>query len=913
MEEETKCPVCLEVFPEDEPVAFALHVADCTASTTPLDAVAATELVSITARSCPMCHTVYGERMRPHEMEFHEIECARMNPKPSDSSGNGKDASGAAKTGKRSRESEDGLDTATANGALHRPVTLFPSFCALCSGGGRSLLQCAGTCARAFHSACVEQLHVSQSATAAHASASYTSSSSVRDKKSAQQAWTCGECTRGLHVCQSCGFMGQDARDLLKCSLDDCGFYFHPNCLPAAVRQHQSVLVCPRHACSQCHSVETDMRKCQSCTQCVTMKHRQCPAPPQDSSSTSTGDEHFFTCAKHTGTTVKASLAMKTRLAQGDLVLVLEYDNALLPENAKSAAPQAFNQWGVVLNAEDIDRSSQLLSVSLFSDGSVIAVGNRYVTFLASMNSFASPEVMLRTSIKWHALTEWNLRQLKPGNTDTPAAVALATCQAFRARTEALLLTLPQLQEEAARGVSFGQQHAATMRPFGSTDAPMYVFLDTRGGSRSSVNALAQLRIGERVENGSGGSETHDVDMADAQASTTRSSSTERSTGAVNGSAPSPSQPTDSNNAPVDGSPEVSALTASVVSQVVTKIVFDVVSQATKRLTNVAALVNRSCEIKVDQQPLLTSRSPLKPSFDQAKIDPWKLETSSHKAEKREEDDGPVPMELDDDLKKSSGTKRQLDISNSDDVSEEGEKTTELKRLKATAATFSGATAASSATVYMNSNSELNEVQKTALQSAFTVKGQAPQQRRPTRKQRRLASMPPGMLGELERQVTLFFEQQSEAQKRTTATYSTPSAYSVRPTMVIHRGGSRGRGLDAASHYLVTQEKRKLMCYLQGVASQACPHVIAAKCPFVTVDLMTLWDFASLERVVRTLVSNALPALQLTASPLCGKQQHVQLFACTDDGSYERIAAQPQQDWLCFCAGVRHLSAVVNP
>lgn len=893
MEEGAKCPVCLQVFPEDEAVAFALHVVDCTAPTGRLDGASTAERVPVsTARSCPMCHHVYGERMRPHEMEFHEIECARVNPKATDSSTNGKDVGAAsAKAGKRSRESEDGLDAATANGTEHRPVTLFPSFCGLCNGGGRSLLQCAGSCARAFHSACVEQLHVIQNATL-HTSASYTPSSSVRGNKSAQKSWTCGECMRGLHVCQSCGFLGKDARDLLKCSLDDCGFYFHPTCLPPAASQ-QSALVCPRHTCGRCHTIETDMRKCQSCTQCVVMTHRQCPTAQESSTSNlMAGDEHFFTCSKHTGKAATASPAMKIRLAQGDLVLVLEYDNVVLPESAKSAAPQAFNQWGVVLNAEDIDRSNQQLSVSLFSNGSVIPVGNRYVTFLASMNAFYSPEVMLRTSVKWHALTEWNLRQLEPGNTDTPAAVALATCQAFRARTEALLLTLPQLQDDATQGVSFGQQHAATMRPFGATEAPTYVFLDTRGGPRSSVNALAQLRIGERVENGS--EQVQDVEMADAQAPA--GSSPDK---------PADDLPTD-NSSPVDGSHQKTALTAAVVSQVVTKIVFDVCSQATKRLTNVAALVNRSCEIKVDQQPLLTSRSPLKASFADAKIDPLKLETS-HKPKTEQES---MPMELDDDgLKKSEqllATKRKLDIS----VSER--ETPESKRQKATAS-FSGTLTGSSATVFMTSTSEPSEAMA-SKQSAFTDK--EPQQRRPTRKQRRLASMPPGMLSELERQVALFFEQQSEAQKRATATYSTPMTNSVRPTMVIRRGGARGRELDAASHYLVTQEKRKLMCYLQGVVSQACPHVIAGDCPFVLVDLMTLWDFTSLERMVRTLVSNALPALKLTASPLSAAlDKHLQLFACNDDGSFERIAVrgQPQQDWLCFCAGVRHLSAVVNP
>ncbi|KAK1928952.1 hypothetical protein P3T76_015592 [Phytophthora citrophthora] len=68
----------------------------------------------------------------------------------------------------------------------------------------------------------------------------------------------------------------------------------------------------------------------------------------------------MFVCPKHDGETKTspasssdASNSLRQRLAAGDVVLVLEFNNALLPPSAKNAAPDAANHRGVVTSAEE--------------------------------------------------------------------------------------------------------------------------------------------------------------------------------------------------------------------------------------------------------------------------------------------------------------------------------------------------------------------------------------------------------------------------------------------------------------------------------------------------------------------------------------------------------------------------------
>jgi hypothetical protein len=96
-----------------------------------------------------------------------------------------------------------------------------------------------------------------------------------------------------------------------------------------------------------------------------------------------------------------------------------------------------------------------------------------------------------------------------------------------------------------------------------------------------------------------------------------------------------------------------------------------------------------------------------------------------------------------------------------------------------------------------------------------------------------------------------------------------------RPGMTVHH--LSGRRLDSINHLLMTQDKRNIKCYIQGRKHDICPYeplrpIVAGKrkpcarflsglsasllpspptAMFVTVDLMSLHNFVSLENAIR--------------------------------------------------------------
>lgn len=507
------CPVCLRAFAGG--AELALHVAQCSAP----PSAKARASPSAPLRSCPMCQHVYARGTLPHEISFHEHECARSNERPRPPAAQGGSSS------KRQREPDadarEAPETASAtpNG---RKVALFPDDCCLCGAGGRGLLRCDGACARAFHAQCLEELQAPASEPA---------------NAAARRGWTCAECFRGLHRCQACGFLGSDARDLVRCSVTDCGFFFHRMCLPDEATAAPSEFVCPRHTCSKCGAMETDMTRCRSCVKCFAMTHLRCRTGADAAAGTNLHvcslcslDHPIVKPTAHVGN------SFRRRCANGDVVLILEYSNALLPASAREAAPSAYNQWGVVTNVESMEPAgsgNQLLSVSLFSDDSAIIVPNRYVLRVASANSFGSPAAMMRECVKMHAMAELNLRILE--NPDQPVATrnsVRASCvAAFGARLESL--SISNGLAEAARGEaaldSFWRE-GAPRRYRDQEDAPdrfvpVYMFLDTRPGGLLSVRK-ANLRKQSELPSGSANTPppSGDVDMNDSNAPSNGSS-----------------------------------------------------------------------------------------------------------------------------------------------------------------------------------------------------------------------------------------------------------------------------------------------------------------------------------------------------------------------------------------------------
>lgn len=180
----------------------------------------------------------------------------------------------------------------------------------------------------------------------------------------------------------------------------------------------------------------------------------------------------------------------------------------------------------------------------------------------------------------------------------------------------------------------------------------------------------------------------------------------------------------------------------------------------------------------------------------------------------------------------------------------------------------------------------------------------------------------------------------------TTSTGISPKIFRLpfdRPCVVLN---TRGRNFDSISRLLVTQDKRSVKCFVQVVHderlktnhcthhhfSQPGPCCLAQpfisstytggsyNCgsdgsgSFVMLDLMTESNFKSLESLIRFRIRAALDA-DLTAfgSDFNKWAMYkdlsrfpVSLSYCCIDNS-QRIV-KLQEDWLCFCANVSHVT-----
>ncbi|EGZ23468.1 hypothetical protein PHYSODRAFT_479200, partial [Phytophthora sojae] len=466
MSDSLACPLCFEVFAADAGAAFALHVASC-ASASPSPPASPSSVAP--PAHCARCYHVYTAGALPHEISFHEHECAR-----------------------RQRNGAAAAAAAAARAAAAPPsVTLFPSSCFLCGNGGRGLLHCGGSCARAAHQHCVDKLQapvVGQPLSAA-------------EKKQAAERWKCAQCLRGLHRCQRCGFLGHESNGMKKCSVLDCGYHFHAQCLPDAAQDEgvHAGFVCPRHTCATCGAQETDMRRCKSCSVCHHMTHFRCPrGAGQAGGATASGGldpTNLFVCPRHDDETSTsptsspdASNSLRLRLAAGDVVLILEFNNALLPPTAKTAAPDAANHWGVVTSAEETEphgHGNQLLSVRMFADDNVLVVPNQYALRVALASDFPRPVDLIRHCLQRHAMVELQLRQMEHNVDDTDAKRILNTSNAtFAARLKALGVTEAQARGDAELGLARWRRFQALPEPrhydgLGDS-APSYLYVDTR-------------------------------------------------------------------------------------------------------------------------------------------------------------------------------------------------------------------------------------------------------------------------------------------------------------------------------------------------------------------------------------------------------------------------------------------------
>ncbi|GLD97785.1 hypothetical protein PINS_up006482 [Pythium insidiosum] len=833
------CPVCTLQF--DEGAVFALHVATCTTpapAATPGTPSTVPSSATVTASSCPMCHMVYTSAMLAHEIEFHEFECERVNPRPDTNAtvATGSASSGAVSGGKRSRESLDASDASTPLLAATTPaVKLFPSHCAICETGGRTLLHCAGRCARSFHPMCIDEINQRSVAFPTSSSSSSSSPPAIsasafvsnisRDRKAMRQ-WVCGDCARGVHTCQLCGFLGHDVHDLVHCSVTDCGFSFHPACLADRSFRSQLPLVCPRHTCATCHAIETDLTKCSSCTRCVQSTHIRCSASaattaPASVSASDLLDPNFCVCASHdpAATTTRQRIAqsngLKMRLRPGDVVLVLEYNNRLLPESATRAAPTACNQWGIVQRVEEISTTTwywnQLLSVTLFSDGSEISVLNRDVLAVGAVTHFSTPVELVRECLKWHAMSEARLlgqRQL----------AVTATNSAFHARVRGLAMTDSQCAAAVAAGVdrcdAFGQ---APDRVFGQVEAPVHVLLDTRPKAKDESAAAAISSVSASTSDGASNAPSSslskpqgggDVEMEDA---TDDSSSKEFSLG-----------PHGRQHA----------------------------MDSSDALADVMAVMNG----------LLTTLEASEKTID------VNGEEKTMKMAKEETTRVVLPA---------------IDLKRPQTSELDGDRL--MKRVKREPTTV-----------------RFTHLPVTLHKKPGSVFARSPALQVPpaTRKLReQMTSLPSSLIGDLEQQVDAFFgDGRSTTRGALPLPMVRPAFYRPSPFLYCGPRLRQQRRIDSISRLLVCQDKRNVKCFVESAPYSSNCRALSR---YMSIDLLAHGDVAALHGAIGSRLSGEV------AAPTRLRE----LRYCAVDGTQHALVTDA--DWLCFCANVCHLIAIV--
>ncbi|OWZ24629.1 hypothetical protein PHMEG_000310 [Phytophthora megakarya] len=940
--ESLSCPVCLEVFVTPG-AAYALHVASCSSE-------APSPPASPTSAHCPRCFHVYKAGTLVHEISFHEHECGRVNELAETDA----DASDASTGRKAKRPRHSAVERVAAPN-----VTLFPSSCFLCGNGGRGLLHCGGSCARAAHQNCVDQLQAPLRGEPL----------SVAEKKQAADQWKCAQCLRGLHRCQRCGFLGHENNAMRKCSVLDCGYHFHEQCVAESERGHAG-FVCPRHTCATCGGEETDMRRCKSCSVCYHMTHLRCPRGSGAGQTTTNGglDPTFlFVCPRHDEETTTsptsspdASNSLRLRLAAGDVVLVLEFNNALLPTSAKTAAPDAANHWGVVISAEETEphgRGNQLLSVRMFADDNVLDVPNQYALRVATASDFTRPVDLIRHCLLRHAMVELQLRQMERNIADDEVQRILrASNAAFAARLKALNVTAAQAKSDAEEGLARWRRFQALSEPrtydgLGDS-APSFIYIDTRG-SRPGQSIFSSTSTSELVKADADG----DVSMTDPDTD----SGVVPSSGLILGSphAKAPSRPGNAGKSPHEGEiqkPNDEAIADNEVPVVDTRF-YDSNQAQSQTSTQDTFMGTQDTQQESDSQSW--SQATSSSTMDITSV----ISSNDTNNNKRTVD----VVAGDDTRKRQSVLVSSYILFNNGYHLIAGDDGSDAKRQKTKRDTVGLTTPAFTPTNFRGfpPGATVSSAPSTLHISPMgsTTRTMLPKKRKHlTRKQKLLADMPDMLLKQLERQASQYLEEADGSKTKPAQIPSDADAFPwaaratsfrpafFRPTVMLGHSGLRRSGLYAISRLLVTQDKRSIKCYIQtfqeGADMSKCSHRIylnkkaSSSSPgFVLLDLLTLRNFRDLESVVRSRLveslgkrsrytrdqfgMDALQAqrwLELQHRKKASEQLAISLSYCAMDGVRRPIKLQdaslkpsPKEKkvWLCFCENVCHLSVAI--
>ena len=134
-------------------------------------------------------------------------------------------------------------------------------FCAICERSTENLITCKGQCCSSFHMDC------------------------LGIKKLPASGFKCDECLTGCHTC----FICKEAGDLRRCAVNNCGKYYHPECLKEFTKHYhldsksdkdssdKGLRNCPLHYCRYCSTENEDVcegiGKLMKCIRCPTAYH----------------------------------------------------------------------------------------------------------------------------------------------------------------------------------------------------------------------------------------------------------------------------------------------------------------------------------------------------------------------------------------------------------------------------------------------------------------------------------------------------------------------------------------------------------------------------------------------------------------------------------------------------------------
>ncbi|GMF45870.1 unnamed protein product [Phytophthora fragariaefolia] len=706
------------------------------------------------------------------------------------------------------------------------------------------------------------------------------------------------------------------------------------------------------------------MRSCKSCSVCYHMTHLRCPRGAAQAASTSSAGldpTNLFVCPRHDDETatsptssLDASNSLRLRLAAGDVVLILEFDNALLPPTAKTAAPDAANHWGVVTSTEDTEphgHGNQLLSVRMFADENVLVVPNQYALRVAAATDFTRPVDLIRHCLQRHAMVELQLRQMEHIVDDAEAQRILrASSAAFAARLEALGVTEAQAKADAELGLARWREFQALPEPrhydgLGDS-APSYLYVDTRGsrpGQQRADRANASQTVSADAEG--------DVSMTDAD---TDSGGAAATNGSSNSPKRTPSRPSSAGKSPheaeaVGEKPSDAAVVASHVMALDTHLSQ---SAATTRVNS-----------PVEQSQTSTQDTMGSTQDTQCDMESWSQATSTSTV------DVATPVISNNAPAIPSGIARvSADVNSSKRTSDAAEAGGVKRQKLSTESPVQFNAAAFTPTGYhgLQPGATLSSASAPATLHISPMSSSArtmlPQKRKQlTRKQKLLAEMPALVLEELEREALRYLEDADGSSKKKVrapadadafpwaarATNFRPAFY--RPTVMLGHSGLRRPGIDAVSRLLVSQDKRSVKCFVQSVdgatgkLSTQCDHVTSgttsASPAYLILDLLSLHSIRELEEVVRTRLVQALGKRSRYTRERFGMEAHqaqrwleqqrrkkvsdqppISLWYCSADAVRRHLkldasSAKPSlkdmQAWLCFCANVCHLSVVI--